>query len=273
MIQDYSLDDRRAEIGTRLETALDAATGAYLTPARAAVFESDDRWYGQLAACSYAAVAGTSDDEAALRAATAMELLRGYHRLRGRLLGGLAETTPVGLESDAALLASDYLYTTAYSRLAGLDEADNKAGAAIRRLASVSAAMIETYANSDARSSTPPSVSVSFVDGTAGALGAGAAAIGATLAGTDDRHTDRFATVGRGFSTSRRIHRTLDGDDDVSAAGSAGLDDRRLRQHARRHRHDARRALRTLSAAVSVEPLTAFLEARLPDGVADSVRE
>lgn len=274
MFGELTLADRRAKIDSRLETALESARGECLAPARTVIVEQDDRRYGQLVALVYNSVAETPDDSSILRAATAMELFRGYCRLREQLLGRLAgsESDSVTRTSNAALLASDYLHTAAYSTLSPLEDTDVRP--CIGTLASVSERIIETLTDAPLESTPSPAEYCSFVDGTAGALGRGAAVIGATLADVDDRERRRFATLGRGASVRRRLRRVLDADADTDTIrlGSPPLDGqhRILRQHARRRLTEATEALRTLSSTTDVDSLGAFVEGSTP---VESVRK
>lgn len=266
MTRELSLTERRDAIDDRLEAALETARGDYLLPARTTVVDRDDRWYGQLVALVANSVADAPDSPSILRAATAMELFRGYSLLRERLLArlGTPGTESVAWESNAALLAADYLQTAAYSMLGSLEGADGRA--CIERLATVSERIVETLADADLESRPTPTAYRSFVDGTAGALGAGAAGIGATLASADDRQRRRFATVGRGGSVERRIRADVATDTGTSRTDSPVRDDRQLRRYAREQQADATRALRSLSATADVASLREFLGRSVPNG-------
>lgn len=263
MTRELSLEERREAIDGRLEAALESARGDYLVPARTAVLGREDRWYGQLVALVANSISERPDAPSILRAATAMELFRGYYRLREQLLGQLAatETEGVSWNSNAALLASDYLHTSAYSTLGSLEGVDVEA--CIGTLASVSERLVETTADTDLESTPSATAYRSYVDGTAGALGCGAAVIGATLADDTNRQHRQFAAVGHGFSVRRRIRRDFaaDGASPLTSPGSEG---ERLRQYAREQSADATRALRTLSSTIDVDSLRAFLEQRVP---------
>ncbi|QCC57991.1 polyprenyl synthetase [Natrinema thermotolerans] len=264
MTRELSLSERRDAIDERLEGTLETARGDYLLPARTAVVDRDDRWYGQLVALVANSVTDAPDSPSILRAATAMELFRGYSLLRERLLARLDTpgTEAVAWESNAALLAADYLQTAAYSMLGSLE--GTAGGACIERLATVSERLVETLADADFDSQPTPAAYRSFVDGTAGALGRGAADIGATLAAVDDRQRGRFETVGRGGSVERRIRDDVATDTVSSRPGPRVRDDRQLRRYARAQHADATRALRTLSSTADVDSLREFLGRNVP---------
>jgi geranylgeranyl pyrophosphate synthase len=196
MTYELSLDKRRNVIDNRLETALKSARVDYLTPAKTVIEEWDDRWYGQLIALVYNSVAEKPDTPSILRAATAMELFRGYYRLREQLLTQLSSSKSDSTmrDTNAELLAANYLYTSAYSTFGCID--DTAIRSCLEILTSISELIIETIADADLESTLSPSAYRSFVNGTVGMLGYGAACIGATLAGADDRQRQRFTTVG-----------------------------------------------------------------------------
>ncbi|OLZ42705.1 polyprenyl synthetase [Natrinema saccharevitans] len=263
MTRELSLTERRDAIDDRLEAALETARGDFLLPARTTVVDRNDRWYGQLVALVANSAADAPDSPSILRAATAMELFRGYSLLRERLLVRLDTpgTEAVAWESNAALLAADYLQTAAYSTLGSLTDGRT----CIERLATVSERLVETLADADFASQPTPAAYRSFVDGTAGALGAGAAGIGATLASVDEQQRGRFETVGRGGSIERRIRSDFATDTGPSRSGHRVRDDRQLRRYARAQRAAATRALRTLSSTADVDPLREFLGRTVPN--------
>lgn len=271
MSRELTFDERRRAIDSRLETVLESARGDHLEPARTSIVDRDDRWYGQLVVLVYNSVAETPDETSVLHAATAMELLHGYCRLRMQLLGRLRETAadPVAWESDTALLASDYLYTAAYSTLGGIETADVET--CFATLASVSETILETFGSDDVQPS--PTAYCSFVDGTAGALGRGAAVIGATLATVEDQRRHHVATLGREFSAARRIQHTLAADTDVIRTVAPIRDERQLRQCAQRRLVTAYRALEALSSTTDVASLRTFVEASLSSASANTVLE
>lgn len=260
MSREHSTGDRRAEIDRRLDEALDGAAVETdcLAPAQAAAAECDDRWYGRSLVASYEAAADVAEPAPALDAAAAIELLRAYVRLRCELLDRLADE-PAGRDPTPALLSSDYLYTSAYSALGDVETA--RLGACFETVTSVSQTVIETF-GAVATGPAPTGADLrAFVDGTAGALGRGAAAIGATLAGVDGRQRSRFETLGRGLGTARRIRLVLDGDADLAPSLSTEVDEGLLRRHAERRLDAIDPSFRELSAVDDAGLLRAFVEA------------
>jgi len=257
MAHKLSLTDRRTEIDTRLERALDGTESGRLAPASTAVLERDTRWYGQLVALSHNSLATTADRAVAVPAATAIELLRGYLRLREELIHQLDNEATDSLQREVtpALLASDYLYTSAYSTLGTLTA--DRIAECVEELTTVSESIIEALGSDCLQSPPSPSEYCSAIDNTAGALGRGAAVIGATLAGIDSPDGDHFATLGRGFGTVWKIQDIL-ASDGLSVRTGTTLTERRLRQHANRRLRETDRALRQLSSAVDVPSLRAF---------------
>ncbi|MGQ3413752.1 polyprenyl synthetase [Natrinema sp. LN54] len=266
MAQDSTRSERRLEIDRRLEEALGRVESHCSAPVRATVTERDDRRYGQLVALSHDSIAETPDRSTVLPAATSIELFRGYSRLREQLLSQLdAENTAlVQWDVTTALLASDYLYTTAYSTLGTLD--DERVGECFEILASVSAAIIEALGSTEPRATPETTDHCSVIDGTAGALGRGAALLGATLADIEEPHREHVATVGRGFGTVSRIRAILASDTGAPRTDSSSSPaTRQLRRHATRRLNEVDRALDDLSPVADIDPLRAFVREAAPD--------
>ncbi|WP_226023735.1 polyprenyl synthetase [Halomicrobium salinisoli] len=246
MTDAHAPGDHRSDIDRRLETAVESADAAGLPAVDAVLSATDDRWYGRLLLRSYESTAGSPPPEAALSAGAAVELLRAYCRLRTRLLDrGDADGARVGsLAPTASLLAGDFLYAAAYSELDGVDHV--RGGACFDALVDVSETVVEALA-AHYVGPTSPASELTAIDDTAGALGEGAAVVGATLAGVDGQWRDHFATLGHGLAVGREIQRTADPD----AGGFhpvPDLDDRRLRRYAERRLAAADDALDELSA-------------------------
>ncbi|MDS0295029.1 hypothetical protein [Halogeometricum luteum] len=119
MSDDHSSTEYRTALDDRLASVLAAADEDRLRLAAGVVGESDDRWYGRLVARSCEAAGGepASATDAVLRGATAVELLRGYCRLRSGLFVQLADEVAHSLNWDpaAAVLSGDFLQTAACS--------------------------------------------------------------------------------------------------------------------------------------------------------------
>ncbi|UHQ98673.1 polyprenyl synthetase family protein (plasmid) [Natrinema zhouii] len=215
-------------------------------------------------------MATTPARPAALSAATAIELLRGYVRLREQLIHQLGNevTDSLQWEVTPALLASDYLYTSAYSTLGSLT--DDHIAECLEEFTAVSKSIIETLGRNYIQSTPSPTKYCSFIDDTAGALGRGAAVIGATLADVDEPHRDHFATLGRGFGTIYRIQHLL-ASDGASIKTDSSLTDRRLRQHAKQRLQETDRALQQLSSTLDVTSLRTFVTGAISESTVDNI--
>lgn len=270
MSRELSLTERRTQIDGRLERALSSADSGRLAPAWTTISERDNRWYGQLLALSHNSVATTPMRSSVLPAATAIELLRGYVRLREQLIRQLGNevTDSLQWEVTPALLASDYLYTSAYSMLGSLT--DDHIAECLEEFTAVSKSIIETLGRNYIQSTPSPTKYCSFIDDTAGALGRGAAAVGATLADIDEPHRDHFATLGRGFGTVCRIQHLL-ASDGASIKTDSSLTERRLRQHAKQRLREAEHALQQLSPTVDVSSLRTLVTEALSESTADTI--
>ncbi|WP_408960376.1 polyprenyl synthetase [Natrinema sp. 74] len=254
MRDDRSLATRRTQIDARLEAVLPATGEDGLAVAREVIEEPDDRWYGLLVTETCDSMADTGDVEAPLSAAVAIELLRGYFRLRSELLVQLADERAHSLTRDptTALLAGDYLYSAAYRSLGSSAHTD--LAECFETVTSVLTTITEAFTtlSVEPAATSPPR---SFFDETAGSIGEGAAALGAVLAGADGAQRDTVAQLGRGFSTAREIDQFLDPENGTTEVVSPIVNEQRFREHARQKRDDARQALQTLSARVDAEPL------------------
>ncbi|WP_323192231.1 polyprenyl synthetase [Halostella sp. PRR32] len=261
MTYERSLTELRAEIDSHLESVLKPADKDRLTAARETVDEYDDRKYGQLLMLSFESIAtpASRDPGTVLPAATAVELLRGYCRLRSELLIQFDNGIAHSLTRDPmpALLSGDYLYTSAYSALSEINNAH--LGACFETLTAVQESVIGALSTNYSSTPTAPDCR-SFIDDTAGVLGEGAAVIGATLAGVDSTHRQHFATVGRGFGTGHQIQLTFgSGGGDVLSVFQ-GSEERELRQHAEKRLDEAEKSLCHLSSAYDTSFLRTFVE-------------
>jgi len=256
---ELSPSERRTELDRRLEAALAAADAGGLSLARSTVLECPDRWFGQLAALSYDAVADAPDSDAVLPAATAVELLRGYCRLRNDLLTERAATPD--RDRTAVLLAGDYLNSAAYAAFGRVE--DGPSGDGFDALTAAFQTIVEGFDAAYARSAAEGE---SLLDDTVGALGEGAAVVGATLAGIDDSGREPFADVGRGFSAARHVQRVLD-----SARAESLLpldaDERDLRRYGAKRLREAEAGLDRLAGDAEAASLRSFLAERAPDAI------
>lgn len=260
MAAQLSPAERRAEIDERLRSALDVGDRDRLAPARAAVAECDDRPYGQLLARAHDSASDSADDETVVLAATAIELLRGYYRLRKTTLRR-AEDGAVGAsyrELTPALLSSDYLLSSAYSALGTIEE--ERLGACFEAFTDASETIVEAFGDGARGAARSSNEYCSFVEDTAGALGRGAAVVGATLGGVDGPDREQFAALGRGVGAVRQLRRAISSDAEPDGVGVALVEKRRVRQYADERADDVERALADLSPSVDARPLRAFVE-------------
>lgn len=254
-----SIAANRTNINRRLKTALESTDERPLELATATVDGSPDRWYGQLVVLSHAAIADKPTTDAVLSASAAIELLRGYCRLRTELLVQLGDDSAHSLTRDPAnvLLAGDYLNSAAYTALA--EAGNHHLEDALHTLIAVSESLMDAFDAKYVRSVKD----YSFLDETVGSLGEGAAVIGITLAGGNTAQREEFATIGRGFSTAYQIRRILDSDSDDTTPSIAPprFDEHELRQYGARRFREAAQALNRLADSVDVEPLQEFVTA------------
>jgi hypothetical protein len=253
-----------AQIDRHLESVLSDTDDAGLPLVHEVVDEPSDRWYGQLVVNAYVSVTDISDPETVLPAAAGIELLRAYVRLRSRLLVKLADNYAYSftLDPTSALLAGDYLYTAAFSSLGSVP--DTPSSDCFQILTSV----LETITDAFARTYTPAGSAdydqAVFLDETAGSLGEGAAALGATLAGLDEPNRRHFERLGRRLSTARQIDRILDAPPREALVVLPEFDEAQLQTHAERRREDADQALDALSKTVDVTCLRTVVKTTEP---------
>lgn len=248
----------RADINARLDQALSNADDPPLSLVREAVAEPDDRWYGRLVVHAYASLADVRGAETAVPAAAAIELLRGYTRLRSRLLVQPTDTCAHTLtpEPTRALLAGDYLYTTAYSTLHL--QANPAPKACLEVLTNVLETVTEAFALVDGETASPEHDQTLFFDRTAGSIGGGAARLGATLAGAPESHRAKMEQIGHGLSTARQIRRIRNADPLEAMVVPPTTDDASLRKHAKKQHREATEAVRALSPAVDTSFVQRF---------------
>ncbi|MFC6825783.1 polyprenyl synthetase [Halopelagius fulvigenes] len=250
-----------ARIDAQLASVACTADQAGVTLVRRTLEELDDRWYGKFVVGVYGSLADAPDIEAVIPAATAIELLRGYCRLRSELLVQVTDERAHSLSHDesTALLAGDYLYTSAYSLLDSLGYPALGACSEILTdvLMDVTAAFVTGY-----RQQSPSKLdSTAFFDATTGTIGEGAALLGATLARAEENKYESIARVGRGYSTSRQIRRILGADPGLFKVVPRLIDESKLQTHADFWRENAEVALCDLSTTTDVTPLRLLVEA------------
>jgi hypothetical protein len=249
---------RPAQIDRHIERVLSDTDEVGLPLVRDVLFESSDRWYGLLVVAVYDSLADSRGTETVLPAAAAIELLRGSVRLRSRLLVRLADNHAHSLTADrtSSLLASDYLYTAAFSALPTLS--DTPSGDCFAVLTSVLETITDAFARTYAAAESTDHDQAMLVDDTAGSLGEGAALLGAVLAGIEDPNRRDVARFGRGLSTARQSARILDADPSEAMVVPPRFDPAQFRTLAERRRDDANRALDALPETVDVTRLRAF---------------
>lgn len=254
----HSASVSEADIETRLKTILDDVNTPELALARKTVIETPDRWYGRLVAESSNAITPTVDSETILSAATAVELLRGYGRLRATMfvqLGG-DQSSPLKVGSLPPLLAGDFLYTQAYSTLGSvvkppLDDCFEIVGTVLDELT-------ETFARTFVPGSAE-TISPSFFAKTAGSLGNGAAVLGATLADSEPVRPDLFAQLGHRFGTVRGIELALESEATRKRLVSTGTSERHLEEYAEGTRAEGQEVLRKLKSHAETSRLRKLL--------------
>ena len=225
--------------------------------------EPRDRWYGQLVMSVYNSLSDTQDPETALPAAAAIELLRESVRLRSRLLITLTDkhAHTLTLDPTAALLAADYLYTSAFSSLRSVP--DSSAGDCFEILTTVLKTTSEAFARSHTSAISTNGDQTNFLDETAGSLGEGATTLGATLAGFDESDRLLWERVGHGLSLEREINRILETSPNEAIVIPPTFNESQYQLHAEQWRDDADQALDTLSETLDLTRLRAFVETTL----------
>lgn len=261
MTDERSLAESKATIDRRLERLLAPGDDPPLPAARVAMETCDDRWYGQLLVGAYDSIAESVNDEAVLSAAVAIELLRGYYRVRSDLLARTAgdATLTSDREPTSALLAGDHLHSVAYAVLAGTEH--HSIGACFGTFTTASRRIAEALEAGVGRSTSSSADRTALIDDTVGALGESAALIGATLAGADGTLREHFATLGRGAAVGQQVRRTRDPDAGRLHAVPPGPDAGTLRRHADRRLREAGRVLRNLPPGVDASRLRPFFGA------------
>lgn len=229
----------RTDIDAELERVLDGTENQGLRVAREAIEAPEDRWYGQLVGATYAAVSDSASDDSLLSCAAAIELLRGYTRIRSRLLIQLTDDHPHSLTTDPgrALLAGDYLSTSAFTALTASPYPALEDGVEILATAfeSITDAFFGTYPT--ATSANQEQVPV--LDQTMGSLGAAATRLGASVAGDTQASRSKLATAGRAVATSHGIHRLLESDPGEAVVVLPEIDEAELRAYAETQRREA----------------------------------
>ncbi|WP_436907743.1 hypothetical protein [Halosimplex marinum] len=252
----------RSAIEARLESALDGPGEDGPSVAREAVDAADDRWYGRLVGGAYRSLADGPDPDRVVPAAAAVELLRGYCRVRSELLVDLAGAGPRALGRDevAALLAGDHLPAAAYATLTAAD--DPAVEDCVETLTDAFGAVAVAFATTFVEPTEPSPDPAAAVERTAGRIGECAVVLGARLAGADERHRDPVARAGRCFATARAVRDAFGDGAGPATVAVAELPAERLDDYAARRRADGYRALGELPSPVDASPLRRLAGAR-----------
>lgn len=253
------MPEQRLSDAVDLDAALAGALGEDgehgLHVARDVIDTPADRWYGQLAVRTYTSVVDSPDIDVITPAATAIELLRGYTWIRNQSLIQLTEERPHSLTTDPerALLAGDYLYTTAFKELTavqspGLHESIDALRTAV---SNITRSLARTYTESGPSESDQ----LAFFDATMGSLGEAATRIGASVASGPSVPDDLIASFGRRAGTARGIEQLLHSDPSDATVVPPALNEPKLQEYAAEQRENASNALHDLiSSSGAVSP-------------------
>lgn len=255
-----------ARVAAVLDSSLVGDDDGTMAAARVAVDAGDDRWYGRLVAAAHDSVVGATDPDsgpvsnrdAVAAAATAVEFVRGYCRLRADLLSALDGDCDATLAADhsTALLAGDYLHAAAFESLQSVP--GRATGACVGAFTAALGSVRATFAAASDDQASTRQIEQSVVDGTAGCVGEAAATLGGVLAGADDRAADAIEDAGRALAVVHATDRLLDSERAVTIVPVHTVDEARLRAQADGHREDAAGALQSLPAAVDAAELEAL---------------
>ncbi|WP_167837401.1 polyprenyl synthetase family protein [Halosimplex halophilum] len=255
----------RSAVEARLEAGLSGPDGDAPALAREAVDAADDRWYGRLVGGAYRSLADGPDPDRVVPAAAAVELLRGYCRIRRDLLVQFADRCPHSSTRDevAALLAGDHLAAAAYSTLTAVD--DPAVGDCVGPFADAFEALTGALATTFAEPVGPALDPVASIERTAGRIGECAAVLGGRLAGAGDRRLDGLTRAGRCFAAARAARAARERDGRSAAVAAPELPAERLDDYAARRRTDGYRALGDLPPTVDASPLRRVADDRRED--------
>jgi len=251
---------RSLQIDRQLEEVSNDADETGLALVREILEETSDRWYGRLVASVYDSLSNRRNPEPVVQAATAIELLWGYVRLRSRLLVTLTDkhAHSITMDPTSTLLAGDYLYASAFSALSSVHE--TRSSGCFETLTVALETITEAFWRTYTPTSSTNDNSTVFFEETAGNLGEAAAVLGAKLAGFDESHREYFEQFGRGLSTARQIEVVLNVPPSEATVVPPSLDETSLRTHAEQRRDDVAQALEALSEVIDAKRLRTFAE-------------
>ncbi|ELZ69328.1 hypothetical protein C457_09354 [Haloferax prahovense DSM 18310] len=252
--------DADSTVESRFRSLFDGLDGSAAATAREVVEESETPWYANLLADTVDTVSETDDavDASSVRAAgSAVELLWGYYRVRGRLLVQLSDARAHSLtmDSTAALLAGDYLHAAAYSSISSVSS--SHLGSCVERLNEAARGLVGTFRSAERAPVRTEAEVVSYCEDTAGRLGETASALGSMLADADEPQRRLLGRVGREASVARQLRRICESDPAATAVSPPECDESLLRERAARRRDDALDALRELPGSVDRSVLRA----------------
>lgn len=245
MTGDRSPARLRADLDARVEAL--AGTEAGFLAEESTSTACRDRWYGRLAVRTFEVTAGESATRSDVRtAATGVALLRAYHERRAALV---VDSDRAGEVTDhhlnRSLLTGDYHFAAAFGALESVDGPGR--GRCFEVLVEAACSLVTGTARYDLRSGSSTADLPAYAEATAGALGAAATHVGATLAGDDP---GRLAEFGRYAATARRLERIREADAATRAADAetraplADVDDAAIGDAVNRYRREAERAFR-----------------------------
>lgn len=122
-------------------------------------------------------------------------------------------------------------------------------------LVSTAQSLVEVMGRAHAGDGLTEANFTAYLDDTVGALGEGAAALGATVAGVDPAHRRAFAPIGHGIAVADWIETLLSREPDRASIVPQAPDEDSLREHAATRRLGARDAIRSLEDVVETGPL------------------
>jgi len=251
---------RSLQIDRQLEEVSNDADEAGLALVREILQEASDRWHGRLVVNVYDSLSNHRNPDPVVHAATAIELLWGYVRLRSRLLVMHTDKHAHSITMDpmSALLAGDYLYASAISALSSVPE--TRSSGCFETLTVALETITEGFWGTYTPASWTDDDITVFFEETAGNLGEAATVLGAQLAGFDSPDREYFEQFGHGLSTARQIEVVLNVPPSEATVVPPSLDETSLRTHAERRRDDANQALDAFSEAVDAKRLRTFAE-------------
>ena len=250
----------RAQIEHRFKTLLSGVDDVNIPLAHTVLDQLDDRWYGILAVRVYDAASKGDDIDPVIPAATGVELLRAYIRLRSQLLLTHTENHAPShrFDPDVALLAGDYFHSAAFSSLSTVP--DIHAGVCFELIMSASRTITRLFSQTDPTADSADYTYEKLLDELAGLLGKTAAALGATIAGVDDLQRQQFERLGSALGANRELNQVLSPTETDALIVPLSVDETRLCDRAKQRRTDIDQIFEILSKNIDVAGLQAVSE-------------